>query len=123
MSVCLSGKNMLRNSIKSRVSFKKVYESGKSYANKYLVMYIYQNSLSENRIGITVSKKVGNSVIRHRATRLIRESCRLNSLRIRKSFDIVIIARGNIKDKKYKDVESAFLHLCRLHGILERDDI
>ena len=86
-------------------------------------MYIYQNSLSENRIGITVSKKVGNSVIRHRATRLIRESCRLNSLRIRKSFDIVIIARGNIKDKKYKDVESAFLHLCRLRGILERDDI
>ena len=124
MSVCLSGKNMLPNSLKNSREFKRVYDFGKSYANKYLVMYIYNNETEENRIGISVSKKVGNSVIRHRATRLIRESVRLNEEKIKKGYDIVIIARGSIKDKKYKDVESAYIHLCKLHHLLhnERDE-
>lgn len=60
-------------SIKKNYSFLNVYHNGKSYANKYLVMYILENQLLVNRFGITVSKKVGNSVIRHRVTRLIRE--------------------------------------------------
>ena len=124
MSVCLSRKNMLPNSLKNSREFKKVYDNGKSYANKYLVMYMYHNGTEENRVGISVSKKVGNSVVRHRATRLIRESVRLNKEKIKRGYDIVIIARGSIKDKKYKDVESAYLHLCKLHHLLqkERDD-
>ena len=119
MSVCLSGKNMLPNSLKNSREFKKVYNFGLSYANKYLVMYIYNNGTKENRIGISVSKKVGNSVVRHRATRLIRESVRLNEKMIKRGYDIVIIARGSIKDKKYRDVESAYIHLCKLHRLLE----
>ena len=115
---------MLPNSLKNSKEFKRVYDFGKSYANKYLVMYIYNNETEENRIGISVSKKVGNSVIRHRATRLIRESVRLNKEKIKKGYDIVIIARGSIKDKKYKDVDSAYIHLCKLHHLLhdERDE-
>ena len=112
---------MLPNSLKNSREFKRVYDNGKSYANKYLVMYIYNNETEENRIGISVSKKVGNSVIRHRATRLIRESVRLNEEKIKKGYDIVIIARGSIKDKKYKDVESAYIHLCKLHHLLEKE--
>ena len=124
MSVCLSGKNMLPNSLKNSREFKRVYDNGKSYANKYLVMYVYNNETKENRIGISVSKKVGNSVVRHRATRLIRESVRLNKEVVKKGYDIVIIARGSIKDKKYADVESAYIHLCKLHHLFEneRDD-
>ena len=115
---------MLPNSLKNSREFKRVYDFGKSYANKYLVMYIYNNETEENRIGISVSKKVGNSVIRHRTTRLIRESVRLNKEKIKKGYDIVIIARGSIKDKKYKDVESAYIHLCKLHHLFknERDE-
>ena len=98
----------------------KVYHQGKSYANKYLVMYVLNNDLEENRFGITVSKKVGNSVIRHRVTRLIRESIRLNLEEFEKGFDIVLIARNTAKGQNYNKVESAVLHLCRLHHIIKR---
>ena len=68
----------MSESIKNSRQFSQVYKFGKSYANKYLVMYVKDNNLTTNRIGISVSKRVGNSVIRHRVTRLIRESFRLN---------------------------------------------
>lgn len=115
---------MLHNSLKKSIEFKNVYRNGRSYANKYLIMYIYKNEKDENRVGISVSKKVGNSVIRHRATRLIRESVRLNEKKLKKGYDIVIIARENIVNKKFDDVEKAYIHLCKLHKVLEeRDDL
>lgn len=105
-------------SLKKRKEFDKVYLVKNSFANKYLVMYICDNQLSYNRIGISVSKKVGNSVIRHRVTRLIRESLRLNLKSVKSGYDIVIIARNNILDKRYKEVESALVHLFKLHQLL-----
>ena len=57
-------------SLKKNKDFQIVYRQGKSYANKYLVMYILKNELGRNRLGISVSKKVGNSVVRHHLTRL-----------------------------------------------------
>ncbi len=60
-------------SLKKNINFQKVYKEGKSKANKYLVMYVLPNDLGINRLGISVSKKVGNSVVRHHLTRLIRE--------------------------------------------------
>ena len=91
--------------------FQEVYKKGKSYANKYLVMYVLQNHTEENRLGISVSKKVGNSVVRHRITRLIRESYRLNQSQFKKGYDIVVIARATAKDKTYQEIESALLDL------------
>ena len=64
-------------SLKKNRDFQNVYKKGKSYANRYLVMYVLENDTDRNRLGISVSKKVGNSVIRHHVTRLIRESYRL----------------------------------------------
>ena len=107
-------------SIKDNRNFLKVYRQGKSYANKYLVMYILNNGLDKNRYGITVSKKVGNSVVRHRVTRLIRESIRLNEEMFEKGYDIVIIARITAREKKCPEIESAVLHLGKLHHILMR---
>ena len=104
-------------SLKNYRNFQNVYKNGKSYANKYLVMYILENGTDINRIGISVSKKVGNSIVRHRLTRLIRESVRLNVENINKGYDIVIIARNTLKGKKFAETESAFLHLAKLHGI------
>ena len=104
-------------SLKSNMNFQNVYKNGRSYANKYLVMYVLENRTDNLRVGISVSKKVGNSIVRHRLTRLIRESVRLNSDKVLKGYDFVIIARVNLKDKKYAETESAFLHLTRLHGI------
>ena len=106
-------------SLKKNIYFQNVYKNGKSYANKYLVMYVLENDLNKNRIGISVSKKVGNSVIRHRITRLIRESYRLQEDMFNSSLDIVVIARGSAKEVGYKEIESALLHLGGLHKIIK----
>lgn len=105
-------------SLKDNRDFSNVYENGKSFANKFLVMYKLENRRDINRVGISVSKKVGNSIVRHRLKRIIRESVRLNCDKIGKGYDIVIIARKNLQGKSYFDAESAFLHLCGLHGLL-----
>ena len=82
-------------------------------------MYILKNNTEENRLGISVSKKVGNSVVRHRITRLIRESYRLQESKFQNGFDIIVIARTNAKDKSYKEIESALIHLGTLHNIID----
>ena len=107
------------NCIKKNDEFRAVYKNGKSYANRYLVMYVKDNDRESNRIGISVSKIVGNSVVRHRITRIMREIYRLNDDKLIKGKDIVVIARVNAKDTPYRDMESAYLHLCKIHNILE----
>ena len=106
-------------SLKKNRDFQNVYNNGKSYANKYLVMYVLENNLNRNRIGISVSKKVGNSVIRHQITRLVRESYRLQEDIFNSSLDIVVIARSNARDVGYREIESALLHLGGLHKIIK----
>lgn len=106
-------------SLKKNQDFQKVYRNGKSYANKYLVMYVLENDLQKNRIGVSVSKKVGNSVVRHRLARLIRESFRLNGDKFQSGWDIVVIARNTARGKNYWNISSAVMHLGKLHNILD----
>ena len=104
-------------SLKKNKDFQIVYKNGKSYANKYLVMYVKDNGTEKNRLGISVSKKVGNSVVRHHLTRLLRESYRLQEAHFKSGVDIIVIARVSAKDKNYHDIESALIHLGKLHEI------
>jgi ribonuclease P protein component len=104
-------------SLKDNKDFKEIYSTAKSYANKYLVMYVKRNKFSYNRIGISVSKKVGNSVVRHRITRLIRESYRLSEDSILDGLDIIVVARVGAKGRDYCEIVSALLHLIKLHKI------
>ena len=108
-------------SLKKNKDFQKVYHIGESYANKKLVMYILENETDGNRLGISVSKKVGNSVIRHRLTRLIREAYRLHEEMFNSGLDIVVIARVSAKDADFFSVESALLHLGGLHHIIKSE--
>ena len=108
-------------SLKKNRDFQLVYKTGTSYANKYLVRYVRENQLEKNRIGISVSKKVGNSVVRHRLCRLVRESYRLHENLFRRGLDIVVVARVSAKERTFREIESAFLHLGRLHKIVEKN--
>ena len=106
-------------SLKPSQDFRKVYAEGRSYANRYLVMYMIKNHTDRNRLGISVSKKVGNSVVRHRITRLIRESYRVKEELFNSGLDMVVVARKSAKDKTCQEIERALLHLGKLHGIIK----
>ena len=108
---------LFSESLKKYGDFQRVYKRGRSYANKYLIMYVLKQDVQENRIGISVSKKVGNSVVRHHLTRLIRESYRLSEEHFRCGIDIVVIARTSAKGRNYHESESALIHLGKLHKI------
>ena len=105
-------------SLKKNRDFQHVYRTGVSFANRLLVMYVKENKTETNRIGISVSKKVGNSVIRHHLARLIRESYRLQEDMFDSGLDIVVVVRVAAKEAKYREIESALLHLGRLHKII-----
>ena len=109
----------MSESLKKNQDFQKVYHNSKSYANKYLVMYVLENGQDKNRLGISVSKKVGNSVVRHRLKRLVKESYRLNESVFQNGLDIVVVVRTTAKDRSYKEIESALLHLGKIHKILK----
>ena len=105
-------------SLQKNNDFQNVYQNVKSKANKYLVMYVLKNDLNINRLGISVSKKVGNSIVRHRLTRLIRESYRLNKDMFNSSLDIVVVVRNTARDENFHSIESALLHLGKIQNIL-----
>lgn len=109
-------------SLKKNSYFQNVYKHGKSYANRFFVMYVLENCMETNRLGISASKKVGNSVIRHHITRLVREAYRLQEERFRSGLDIVVIVRVAAKDITYHETEKALLHLGGLHHILRKED-
>ena len=104
---CVEFAMKFSESLKSNRDFKNVYGKKKSYANKYLVMYVLENGLDKNRLG--------NSVVRHRVTRLIRESYRLHEEMYHRGFDIVVVARMSAKDAGYAEIESALMHVSKFH--------
>lgn len=106
-------------SLKKNYQFRFVYNRGKSIANKNLVMYVLKNDskFKANRLGISVSKKVGNSVVRSRVTRLIRESYRLNEENIKKGFDIIVIARNTANSLSYDEMSKSLIHLLKKHNL------
>ena len=108
-------------SLKKNKDFQNVYKKGVSLANRYLVMYVNDNGLKRNRIGVSVSKKVGNSIVRHRLTRLIREGYRLSEEYFRCGIDMIVIARTSAKEKNYHEIKSALIHLGKLHKIYKQD--
>lgn len=104
-------------SLRNNREFQNVFKNGKSKANKYLVMYVVRNNQVGNRIGLSISKKVGNSVVRHHLARLLRESYRLHEEVFSSGLDIVIVVRESAKKCNYHEIESALLHLAKLHNI------
>ena len=106
-------------SLKKNADFKNCYQNGRSFVNHYLVIYLCGNGQEKNRLGISVSKKVGNSVVRHRTVRLIREVCRLHEEEFCSGYDIVFVARARVKGINYFKMERALMHLAHKAGIIK----
>ena len=107
---------MSYESIKKTSEVSKVYKNGKSYADRHLVMYVYPNKLGYSRLGLSISKKVGKSVVRNRIRRLIKEVYRLN-YKTKDNYDVVIIARVRSADASYMDIKKSFRYLIKKAGI------
>ena len=84
-------------------------------------MYVLEHGAEKNRLGISVSKKVGNSVIRHHITRLVREAYRLQEEKFHRGFDVVLIARAASKNVSYQETEKSLLQLGIRHGIVAEE--
>lgn len=107
-------------SLKKNEDFRYVYREGIVKANRYLVMYVVENGQAINRLGISASKKIGNSVVRHHFYRLVRESYRLHEKIFNSGLDIVVVAKKSAADVGFREIESALLHLGRLHRICKQ---
>ncbi len=106
-------------SLKNSDQFSRVYKNGKSRADKYLVMYVLDNETDCNRLGISVSKKVGNSVVRHRFCRLVREAYRLHEDLFNSGLDIVVVARRGTDKCGFHEISGSLMHLAKVHHVIK----
>ena len=105
--------------LRNNDDFKMVYKKGKNYWNRNLILYVMKNGLGYSRIGFSVTKKIGNSVVRNRIRRRMKEICRQNIGNIREGYDIIFIPKKNVVDITYRDLKSAMLHLFKLSHLLK----
>ena len=106
------------SSLKLNHIFQRLYRSN-GQANGYLVLYARKNRTECNRVGITVSKKLGKAHIRNRVRRRFREVDRLNEEAFLPGWDIVIVARSRAIDADFEKLTSAFLQLAGKAGLLK----
>lgn len=100
--------------------FNKVYSKGKSVGDKYVVVFCLKNNLDYNRISFLASKKVGNSVKRNRARRLMKESLRTSDLNLPIGYDFIIIARNTIDGKNCNEVKKSLENALKRTGVLNK---
>lgn len=104
-------------SIKKNSEYRKIYNTVSGKANGVLVMYAADNGTDHNRLGISVSKKVGNSVVRHTFCRKIREIFRLNNYQTVQGKDIIVTARSRAGSASYDKLSRDYLKLLSDHGL------
>lgn len=113
----------MKNSLKKTKEFKEVYDNKQSHADENIVMYIKKNEMESNRLGISVSKKVGNSVVRHLLCRRAREIFRLTNRYVTKGIDMVIVFRKGAEEVSFETLKNSFLKLYKKHKILNEENI
>ena len=105
------------SSLKLNHIFQRLYHSS-GQANSYLVLYARKNRTNTNRVGITVSKKLGHAVVRNRVRRRLREIYRLNEAQFQPGWDIVVVARTKAVHADFQKLTQAYLFLAEKAGIL-----
>ena len=105
--------------IKSDREFRRIYGKGRSAVTPFLVVYLRPNRLGHNRLGVTVSTKLGGAVVRNRARRRLREVYRLAQPRMKQGYDMILVARGPTAQVSYRKLTAAFDKVCEKLQILE----
>ncbi len=109
-----------KNVLRKKEDFSIIYKRGKSIGDRYVVLFYKRNNLPYNRTGFLASKKVGNSVKRNRARRLMKESYRHLKDNLEVGYDLIIIARNTILEKKCKDVEASMFSAFKRTGVMKK---
>ena len=109
-------------SLKQNSQFRRLYHRGKSVADRNLVLYCRPNGTEENRIGLTVSAKLGCAVQRNRLRRRLRECYRLHESEFRAGYHMVVVARGRAMNAEYRELERSLLQLAAKQKLLREDE-
>jgi len=109
-------------SLKLNHIFRRLYHTN-GFADGYLVLYARKNRTEGNRVGITVSKKLGKAHIRNRTRRRLREVYRLNEEMFSPGWDIVVVARSRSVDAPFDKLVKSYLMLAKRAGILREDTV
>lgn len=108
--------------LKKNYEFRKVYGEGRYYVEKYLVMYLVKNGSDVNRVGFSVSKKVGNSVVRNRLRRYMKEVYRHMNSNVKQGFDIVFTGRVGSAEADYRAIEKNMLSVLKRARLANREE-
>ncbi len=109
-------------SLKENHLFRRAYNRGKTAADSRLALYVRRNGRKTNRLGLTVSTKLGCAVVRNRVRRRLREIYRLNEGSLSAGFDVVVVARVRAASSDYHQLEKSFLRLADKLGLLKRGE-
>ena len=104
--------------LKKKKDFQAVYSRGKSYANRFLVLYVFRSNGFQGKVGFAAGKKLGNAVKRNRIKRLLRESYRMHQSEIEEGVSLLLVGRKAALAGKCQELEKAFLALGRKAGIM-----
>ena len=99
--------------LKENHEFRRLYQKGASAVSGCMVVYCRKNRLGHNRLGITVSGKLGHAVVRNGARRRLGEVDRVSSGALKQGYDIILVARGKTVSTGWKELNDTFLRLCR----------
>lgn len=108
--------------LKENHEFRRLYQKGASAVSGCMVVYCRKNKLGHNRLGITVSVKLGHAVVRNRVRRRLREVYRLNEEMFSPGWDIVVVARSRAVDAPFAALTRSYLNLAKKAGILAPED-
>jgi ribonuclease P protein component len=109
------------NRLALRKDFQRVYRFGRSIANFQFVLYINKTKeLNTLRLGVSVSKKVGNAIVRNRIRRRVKEIIRLKLDQLPKGVDLILIARKPVADMDYHAINKSLIHLLKKSGLLDQ---
>ena len=112
----------MRSTIKSNYEFRRLYSKGKSAFTARMAVYCRQNNSQRNRLGITVSTKIGKAVHRNRVRRRFREIFRLNDSSLKQGYDVVIVARVKSRYSAYRELDADYVFLMKKLGLYLTDD-